>query len=114
MAIPPRPDYTRPETENETRPETATMRSGGNWLIYIAIGLIALLVLVFLLGGFNNRSTTMGNNPDLLQVPAGAPAVEPAGAPAANDDPGLNRTDDSTDPVIEIEGDAEVEVLDDT
>ncbi len=120
MATPPRHQKT-----NEPPFDTKRAEGGVHWAVYFGIGIIVLLLLVFLFGGFNNDTVITSDDPAVVETqPA---ATEPAVSPVTTDvdpveadvqddpvldDPAPESTDD--DSVIEIEGDAEVEVLDET
>jgi len=103
MANPPQPTPTRPETT--TRPARST---GKSWGIYIAVAVVALLALFLLFGSFSGPDETVATDPMIEQVPVGAATQAPTAIA-----PGGTLPAGNADPVIVIEGDAEVEVIDD-
>lgn len=124
MANPRRPD---PGTHNT---DTTGPQSGKTW-IYGAIAAVVILLLVLFFGGFLGDDTAMQDDvatptpteQDEIEVitsdpsTAPAPTDDAAAPPAAGtdvlDDPAPAGTEEDAD-VIDIEGDAEVEVLDES
>ena len=125
MANPTRPDPTG--TQSATRP---TRNNAKSWGLYLVIAVIALLVMLFLFGGFGGPDETVTTGPTIDEVPAALPEGDAAltnGAVIPPDNvqpdaaqssvpteavPGAPAADGDAEPVIVIKGDAEVEVLD--
>lgn len=109
MATPP-----PPPNQRDPHNHPSQMR-GRNRGFYIAAGFVVVVILVWLLSGFFRTAPVTTGTPQTTAPETGAPAgtdqgtaAPPPPADAATDTPG---EDDGS---LVIEGDAEVEVLDDT
>ncbi len=121
MATPPR--------NNQRDPHNASSQSKAtSWVLYLAIALVILLVILWLFGDVFTDDTVLEDEPTVQ-------TTEPETSPAATDpvtppppttpeaetetvtpaDPAADAAEEEeADEVIEIEGDADVEILDDS
>lgn len=131
MATPPQSARTGSQGDTRSPP-----KNGKNWLTYGIVAVIALVVIVFLFGGIGGRDEAVTTNPVIGEAPATLPtddtaltndAVTPpaeaapldsarpgTGPNATETTPDAQASDSPAAPVIELDGSAEVEVLDDT
>lgn len=133
MATPPRPDNTTRKPTETTRETPQKAGRSSSWLIYGLAATIVIVVILFLLGTFGGSEEEIATEPTMEKAPTAnettdVPAVvvapesdtateitpaKPDGNIEKTDDPASDSASDS-ETMIEVEGDAEVEILDES